>query len=289
MSEPRDELGTPASRWRHGCRKIRESADWVDFVGPDWVKTIMDVEVKDRFHAKQGRSIGRWTLTAPDGRTLVVYLKRHYILPRSHGLLSVLFPRKARSPGLEEYEHLAWAAAQGIPVPRPVAAGEILLPGGRLQSFLALEELTNMVPLHEGVPQAAEQLPAPEFQRWKDSLSSELVRLSHEFHDRSTFHRDWYFCHFYIDEADTKQVPENWRGRVTVIDLHRMIHQSFAIRTRAKDLAQLLYSSDVPGVTDEDRQGFWKAYRKGVWFSGLLAWFVRMKWRLYRRHNAPKG
>jgi hypothetical protein len=285
-----DELGTLVSRWKHGYRKIRESADWAGFVGPDWANTIMDVEVKDRFHAKQGRSIGRWTLTASDGRTLVVYLKRHYILPRSHGLLSVLFPRTTRSPGLEECEHLAWAAAQGIPVPRVVAAGEMLLPGGRLQSFIALEELAGMVPLHEGVPQAAERLPAPEFQRWKDSLSAELVRLSHEFHGRSTFHRDWYFCHFYIDEQDTARVPDGWKDRVTVIDLHRMTRQRIGgLWRRAKDLAQLQYSSDVPGVTDDDRRNFWLAYRQRVWFSGLLAWLVRMKWRLYRRHNAPKG
>ena len=289
MSDTRDDTGSLAGRWQSGYAKIRQSADWVDFVGPDWVKTIMDVEVRDRFHAKQGRSIGRWTLTAPDGRTLVVYLKRHFILPKSHGLLSTLFPGKTRSPGLEEYEHLRWAADQGIPVPRAVAAGEFLRPGGRLQSFIALEELTGMVPLHEGVPMAAGQLPADEFQRWKDSLCGELVRLSHEFHDRSTYHRDWYFCHFYIDTADTQRVPDGWRNRVTVIDLHRMVHQRFGFRARAKDLAQLLYSSDVTGVTDADREHFWRLYRTGVSFQGLLAWMVRAKWRLYRRHNAPKG
>lgn len=289
MSDIRDDLGTLAGRWKTGYQKIRQSADWVDFVGPDWVRTIMEVEVRDRFHAKQGRSIGRWTLTAPDGRTLVVYLKRHFILPKSHGILATLFPRKTRSPGLEEYEHLQWAAKQGIPVPRAVAAGEFLLPGGRLQSFIALEELTGMVPLHEGVPMASERLSPAEFQGWKDSLSTELCRLSHEFHDRSTYHRDWYFCHFYINEEDTKRVPAGWRDRVTVIDLHRMTHQRLGFRARAKDLAQLLYSSDVPGVTDEDREGFWRQYRTRVRFASLLAWMVRAKWRLYRRHNAPKG
>ena len=290
MSDPRDELGTLSSRRAVGYQKIRQAADWVDFVGPDWVKTIMDVEVKDRFHAKQGRSIGRWTLTAPDGRTLVVYLKRHYELPAKHGRLAISDPETTRSPGLEEYEHLQWADAQGILVPRAVAAGEFLLPGGRLQSFIALEELTGQLPLHEAVPLASERLPAADFQRWKDSLSDELVRLSHEFHGRGVYHRDWYFCHFYIDEADTTRVPDAWRGRVTVIDLHRMVHQRIGgLRTRAKDLAQLLYSSDVPGVTDDDRQKFWQAYRKRVWFPSLLGWLVRMKWKLYRRHNAPKG
>ncbi len=290
MSDPRDELGTLSSRRAVGYQKIRQTADWADFVGRDWVKTIMDVEVKDRFHAKQGRSIGRWTLTAPDGRTLVVYLKRHYELPAKHGRQAISDPETTHSPGLEEYEHLQWAAAHGILVPRAVAAGEFLLPGGKLQSFIALEELTGQLPLHEAVPLAAGRLPAADFQRWKDALSEELVRLSHEFHSRGVYHRDWYFCHFYIDAADTKRVPAAWRGRVTVIDLHRMVHQGIGgLRTRAKDLAQLLYSSDVPGVTDDDRRKFWQAYRKRVWFPSLLGWLVRMKWKLYRRHNAPKG
>ena len=24
----------------------------------------------------------------------------------------------------------------------------------------------------------------------------------------NVFHKDWYFCHFYIDEADTRCMPE---------------------------------------------------------------------------------
>jgi len=283
-----DDLGMPETRRTHGYRKIRQSADWADFAGPDWINTIMTVEVKDRFHAKQGRSIGRWTLTAADGRTLVVYLKRHYELPAKLGQHALNNPHKAHSPGLEEYEHLQWAAAQGILVPRPVAAGEFLLPDGRLQSFIALEELTDQLPLHEAVPLASQRLPADEFQQWKDSLFAELVRLSHEFHGRGVYHRDWYFCHFYIADADTTLVPGAWRGRVTVIDLHRMTHAG-GLRARAKDLAQLLYSSDVPGVTDADREKFWQSYKTGVWFPKVLGWLVRMKWKLYRRHNAPKG
>ena len=60
---------------------LHHDPDWPQFAGDGWQERVFDVAVTDRFHQKQGRSIGRWTLTAPDGRTLVVYLKRHFKLP----------------------------------------------------------------------------------------------------------------------------------------------------------------------------------------------------------------
>jgi heptose I phosphotransferase len=290
MSEPRDDVGSLTSRWAGGYRKVRNTPDWADFAGPDWLNRIMSVEVTDRLFQKQGRSIARWTLTAPDGRRLVVFLKRHFILPRKHGLLAVLFPRRAWSPGLQEWEHLEWAQKHGLPVPRAVAAGELVGPHCQLQSFIAIEELADMIPLHEAVPLAERSLSAADFALWKETLTEELVRLSVAFHGRKVFHKDWYFCHFYIDWADTQQAPDAWPGRVRVIDLHRMArHRLTAPWRRAKDLAQLLYSSDVSGVTDADRRGFWARYRRHTRFAWLVAWIARMKWRVYVRNNAPKG
>jgi heptose I phosphotransferase len=273
-----------------GFRRIRQAPDWETFAGPDWVEKIMSVDVTDKLFKKQGRSIARWTLTAADGRQLVVFLKRHFELPRKHGLLAVLFPRKAWSPGLQEWEHLEWAEKQGLPVPRAMAAGELVGPHGKLQSFIAVAELTDMLPLHEAVPLASQSLAPNRFEEWKQSLSDELVRLSLGFHGKWVFHKDWYFCHFYIERGDTQQVPAGWKDRVRVIDLHRMArHPLTSPWRKAKDLAQLLYSSDVPGVTDADRAGFWQKYRAHTRLAWLVAWLARMKCRLYRRHNSPKG
>jgi Lipopolysaccharide kinase (Kdo/WaaP) family len=285
-----DEVGGLRSRWKLGFRRIRQSPEWAEFVGPDWLDRIMSIELTDKLFKKQGRSIARWTLTTNDGRKLVVFLKRHFVLPRKHGFLAVLFPHRAWSPGMQEWEHLEWADKHGLPVPRAMAAGELVGPHGCLQSFIAIAELTDMLPLHEAVPLADKSLAPNEFLEWKRSLSEELVRLSIGFHGRNVYHKDWYFCHFYIDEMDTRRVPETWTGRVRVIDLHRMArHPITGIWRKAKDLAQLLYSSDVSGVTDEDRREFWAGYRRQTRMSWLVALLARMKWRLYQRHNAPKG
>ena len=276
-------------------RVIHHESDWPAFAGDGWQDRIFAEPVTDRFHAKQGRSIGRWTLTAPDGRTLVVYLKRHFKLSRLDGLLARLWPWRAWSPGLQVWEHLRTAAAAGVPVPRAAAVGEFRGPGTKLQSFLAVEELAGMLALHEAIPLAFGRLPAAEFHRWKRGLIVEMARLTRLLHRRRLFHRDLYLCHFYVALSDTQVSPSEWTGRVTVIDFHRLARSRWRWPwATAKDVGQLLYSTfDVPGITDGDRARFWKHYRAGdwgnagrppVWLRRLVIW----KWRRYRDHNAKK-
>ena len=273
---------------------LRNTPDWPRFAGTDWADTIMSVPVTDRLHQKQGRAIARWTLSDPDGQTLVVFLKRHYELPASAGLLAKLLPRRAWRPGLSECEHLAWAEREGLPVPRAVAAGEFRGPGLKIRSFLAIEELTDQLPLHEAVPQAFATLGEADFDRWKRGLFAELARLARELHRRRYFHKDLYFCHFYVPDADTRTVPESWRGRVAMIDLHRLARHRLGWQWYVvKDLAQLLYSSHVPGVTDDDRERFWADYRGGDWGNvspppQWLKGLVRWKAGRYQRHHDRK-
>lgn len=288
MSGNVNERGSFWKRLTRGVRRLRSQPDWEAFTGEDWPDRIMSEDVRDKFFAKQGRTIARWTLNSADGRTLVVYLKRHYKLGRWAGILATLLPWKARSPGLQEWEHLEWAAEQGLPVPRAVAAGELVGPWGRLQSFIAIEELSGMLALHEAIPLALKQLDPASFRQWKRSLTQELARLARAFHGRAAFHKDLYLCHFYIRADECACVPDDWQGRVFVIDLHRLSHHRLTgLWWRAKDLAQLLYSSDeVPGITARDRLGFWKAYGAGRGLvAKLMTWIIRFKWRRYQRHN----
>jgi heptose I phosphotransferase len=247
----------------------------------------MHVPVTDRFHAKQGRSIGRWVLDA-DGQRLVVYLKRHYRLPRWLGLLATLHPGAGWSPAVQEWKHLEWARAGGMPVPEAVASGEYIGPWGRLQSFLAVEELTGMLPLHEAIPAAYHALDPVSFACWKRGLISEMAGIVRSLHQRRWFHKDLYFCHFYIAEDDTHTLP-NWTGRVRMIDFHRLAKHRWSWPIwQGKDLAQLLYSSDVEGVTARDRFRFWQAYGPREDHSTYRRWlahYVRMKAGRYQRHN----
>jgi heptose I phosphotransferase len=290
------------SLWRrlfHGVRHFQQRPDWARFAGPMWEDRIMTADITDRFHAKQGRSTGRWILHAREER-LAVYLKRHYRLAWWRGLLASLWPGAGWSPAWQELRHLEWARAQGIPVPAVVAAGEYIGPWGKLQSFLAVEELADMLPLHEAIPAAAARLDPAVFRSWKRGLVQEVARLVRELHRRRCFHKDLYLCHFYIPRADTEKGPvpvpvfsPSWRGRVHVIDLHRLGRHPWTWRWwQVKDLGQLLYSSnDVVGIEPGDRVRFWRAYIGPAHRSWLNRWLRRLvlfRWRGYRRHNMKK-
>jgi heptose I phosphotransferase len=280
--------GTLWQRLFRGVRRLRHQPHWPDFAGPDWAKHIMQAVVTDRFHAKQGRTIARWTL-GTDQRRLVVYLKRHYRLPWRHRLLALLWPEGSWSPAMQEWEHLEWARAAGLPVPVAAAGGEFIGPWGRLQSFLAVEELTGMLALHEAIPLAADRLSPLLFRRWKRDLVQQMVVMTRNLHDRRWFHKDLYLCHFYIDEDDTRRLPD-WRGRVHLIDLHRLAHHRLTWPWwRIKDLAQLLYSSDVPGVDVRDRLWFWRLYFGAARRQQSVRWLrqvIRLQaWNYQRRHD----
>lgn len=277
-------------RWTRGARRLRQQPGWSTAAGLDWPDRIMDLPATDRHFAKQGRSIGRVVLGGDDART-VVYLKRHYQLPWWQGWLGLLAPGGSWSPAFQEWDHLAWARANGFPVPQTPAAGQFLLPGGRLQSFLAVEELTGMLPLHEAIPLASRRLAPVAFAAWKHGLVVELVRLCRRLHDRRYFHKDLYLCHFYVPEADCLTPPAGWEGRVHLIDLHRLARHGVTWPWwQAKDLGQLLYSSDVEGVTWRDRARFARVYFGGN--TGLLQRLVRLivsvRARNYHGHNRRK-
>lgn len=276
-----------------GARRLSAPRlDWSDFAGDDWPDRIMQVNVTDDLHAKQGRSTCRWALDAEAGaRQLVVYLKRHFELPRRDGVLAALWPSGDWSPAMQERRNLDWARQHGLPVPNVVAAGEFLGPWGKLQSFLAIEELTDMLPLHEAIPLAARQLDPATFRTWKAGLTREIARLARFLHDRNRFHKDLYLCHFFIHRADITCVPA-WTDRVFMIDFHRLAQHTF---TRSfwlsKDLGQLLYSTDIAGIDARDRLRFWRAYMgpaRRTFLGRLLRRIVLMRGRRYRNHNQKR-
>ncbi len=287
----RDPVSSLWVRLRRGVRLFRRQADWDRFAGPDWPDRIMSEPLTDREYRKQGRTIGRKIFTS--GRdTLNVYLKRHFRLSRLMGLLATLFPGRAWSPGLQEWVRLRWAKEQGFAVPRAVAAGQFVGPWGRLQSFIAVEELHGMLPLHEAIPLAARTLDARGFARWKRGLTAELARLARELHSRNVYHKDFYFCHFYIPESFTRTASVDWTKNIWMIDLHRLTrHYITSIWWQIKDLAQLMFSSEVEGITARDRVRFWKLYSQESGRKPPSSWLVplvRWKWHLYRRHNQKK-
>jgi heptose I phosphotransferase len=271
--------------WRE-CR----AADWAALVAADG-DAIMAATSRDRFHAKQNRSIVRWTLRTGE-RPFVVYLKRHFRDQLFRGWLATLFGGHQWSASSHEAQNLDWAAANGFRSPRIASVGERIGPWGGLQSYLALEELTGMIALHEAIPAAANRLSPAAFAIWKRGLTVILATTIARLHRLRRFHKDLYLCHFFVPERWTHAAPPSWDGELAMIDLHRLGHHPFtAAWWRLKDLAQLLYSSDIAGVTARDRLRFARRYagrqRRSLGWR-LTRWAVGVRWQNYRRHNAAR-
>jgi heptose I phosphotransferase len=288
MSNAAARIGTPTilGRVLRGNVILRAQPDFEIAAGERWQHRVMRETVTDKLHEKQGRAIARWHLPG-----LTLFLKRHYKLPLRHAVGAMLFPRHAWSPGLQEWHNLQWVERQGLPVPRAVAAAEWRGPGLSLQSFLAVEELAGMLPLHEAIPLAKSELSPLVFAKWKRGLVKELARLSAELHRRDRFHMDLYLCHFYLRENDCRTDGVAFRNRVFMIDFHRLRRHRLAGRWfRIKDIAQLLYSThNVDGVTDRDALRFWKHYCAALAAPKGLFTAVRWKCALYLRHSRRKS
>jgi Lipopolysaccharide kinase (Kdo/WaaP) family len=283
----RHSVGNLWQRLVQGGRRVWQRADWPVFAGPDWEDRAMSMDAADDFHAKQGRSTCRVILQADD-RQRGVYLKRGYCLPWWRGWLATLFPKWGWSPAWQEWRNLRWAHSQGVPVPEPLAVAEFIGPWGKLQGFLAIEELAGMVRLHEAVPLAVAKMDPGMFQTWKRGLILELARLTRLLHDRCRFHKDLYLSHFFIPRSAVGPVAD-WHGQVYLIDFHRLRYHPLTWPLwQAKDLGQLLFSSQVPGITGRDRLRFWHCYLRMNSRDRWLRRLVLFKNWTYQRHRMRK-
>ena len=279
---------------RQWCRH-----DWLSLVGPGQVEEILRLPPGERYHAKQGRSTGRWVF-GTGSCLLRVFLKRHLVLPWTVRLLAWLFPQRCWSPAWQEFRNLLWARQHGLAVPEPVAVAEARGPGWTLRSYLAVEELTDRLPLHEAVACASRVLDPAAFAVWKRTCARELARMVRRLHQAGRYHKDLYLCHFFVRRPS----PENVRvrpGDIALIDLHRMReHLWLGWYFRVKDLAQLLFSTwDLPQITDRDRMCFFRLYtgrqpdrllRRAVWWKARQYWRrARYRFLGHRGHTTGPG
>ncbi|RPJ62092.1 MAG: hypothetical protein EHM23_04495 [Acidobacteria bacterium] len=210
---------------------------------------------------KPGRFIIRTSLPDGAGGERPVFLKVYSCEGWWNRLKSSITGRLGKTPPAQaERRNLQWAAAQGIPVPRVVQATELPQCDYARASVLITEELSGMNTLHALIPRAAETLGPAAFRQWKQELAAETARLTRLLHRSDRFHKDLYLSHFFLtDDALADGLPIH--GRLYLLDFLRLRrHRWNRRRWQVKDLAELLYSSDLPGVETRDLLRFMHAY-----------------------------
>ena len=273
----------------------------------DSYEAVLKLPARDHFVEKQGRSTGRYTI-AGSNESVSVYLKKYFRMPWWQRLLMPT----GRFPGPRELANLQRVAALGIAVPEPVVAGADR--NRHCKSLLAVRELEGYVPLHEFIPARFLRPEAASQRALRRQLAHRLADIVRTLHAANLYHLDLYLCHFFIREGDEKgsgvvcrngpQGASHRGGRVShkrlptpfcppagfelvLIDLMRLKHSRLS-RWRIKDLAQLLFSSDLPGITRTDRFRFFKQYlglRRLDATARRLLRRVQRKAALYHRHN----
>ncbi len=97
--------GSLWQRWSRGVTWSWINERYRAHVPDDLGATVMTIESRDRFHAKQGRSTARVVLRRAD-KPLAVYLKRHFRLPLLSSVAALVNPGGRHSPAAAEWTHL---------------------------------------------------------------------------------------------------------------------------------------------------------------------------------------
>lgn len=126
------------------------------------------------------------------------------------------------------------------------------------RSFIVTRDLGDIVSLEDYCRDWAAQPPAP---RLKRKLIEAVADIARRLHDHGLNHRDFYICHFCLDNARLAG------GDILLylIDLHRVGMRDVVHPTaRMKDIAALYFSAMDAGLGRRDYLRFVRHYRGGL-------------------------
>ena len=216
---------------------IREGARWQVCPNFEWViEAVADEGQFREISAGGGRGI-YWH----DGGPLPLVIKVFGL----HGLRETVRPFGGRSAAHREWAVSQEAYRRHIPVPRPLAFGEIRPRGVLSRAFLVSEGL-------EGVPLSEYYWTTPGL-REKRVLLAEVARAVRQMHDAGLLHPDLHAGNLFFAPG---------KG-VFLLDLHRgRLGEPLSVRQRLRNLAVLASSFDAL-LSRSDRFRFWRAYVAG--------------------------
>lgn len=170
---------------------------------------------------------------------------------------------KFRSPVLgarNEWQAIHCLEKAGIPTMQLAGYGERGTNPATRQSFVITDELQNTMSLEYLGQQWRNQPPSFIDKR---NLIQRLADISRDMHAAGMNHRDYYLCHFLIDEQFSQDNRIDELRPLYLIDLHRaQLRQQVPQRWLRKDLAGLYFSAlDVP-LTRRDLFRFMRRYRQ---------------------------
>lgn len=271
----------PESRWpgdylvwdegrlyvRPDLAPVFESLGWTTF------DAIFESDRHRVFRRVEERENGRVELpTSDSSRILAGYLKRHRGRRLKRWLKRALRGEGTRPAGLAEADAVGWLQQAGAATVSVIAAGA--RPGRRpwqADSFF-LSEALDGTPADDFWKQRFGDRRENDAAARRDALAA-LAGAARATHRARLCHRDFYWCHFFLDEQPSG------RFRARLIDLQRVRRRPFLWwRWRLKDLAQFVFSAPEGLVDGADLTEWYRLYR-GKEKLGLLDW---LDWSIIR-------
>ena len=202
---------------------------------------------------KEGRRTLRFEL---NGRRY--FLKYHAGVGWGEIIKNLLQLRKPIISARNEWQAIERLHELGIGTMQLAGYGEQGLNPARRQSFVITDELTDTMSL-EHIGSQWQRHP-PSFST-KKMLIEKLAQISCIMHRAGINHRDYYLCHFLLDQsfADSNYFDED--TELFLIDLHRTQQRDkVPQRWQIKDLGSLYFSAHEVALTRRDKLRFIKHY-----------------------------
>lgn len=201
-------------------------------------------------------------------------------------LFSGRLPIVSARPEWEAIEKLRQAGVSTMTVAGKGLRGTL---PSNLDSFVITEALEGMVSLETLVKEWGGVKGLQRY-RLKQALIQHMATIARIMHGTGLNHRDFYLCHFLVQDRDWRQWQKQDRLELFLIDLHRVqIRPRVPRRWVIKDLAGLLCSALDWGATKRDALRFIGHYQGVPWRKSTEAQrnFWRTVWR--RGHALYRG
>ena len=163
-----------------------------------------------------------------------------------------------------------------------------------MQSFIITHALQDTTSLEDYCREWPDHPPP---RRLKLELLRKVAEISRNLHNNGVNHRDYYICHFLLDNVSLQEGPAHGKPKLYLIDLHRaQVRDNIPVRWRVKDISALLFSAMDIGLTSRDLARFMMIYSgkslkrtviedRGFWRSVLKR---ANKWYLEQSDQLPE-
>lgn len=219
----------------------------------DWATVVAErAAAEDVYRAKEGRKTLRFVR---HGRSY--FLKLHSGIGWGEIFKNLLQARLPVLGAVNEYRAVAALQAIGVDTMSVAAYASSGHNPARVRSMIVTDDLVGTVSLED---YCADWASSPPSFRTRLKIVCKLADSAGRMHRTGINHRDFYICHFHLDESS---LPED-NLRCHLIDLHRaQLRQHTPRRWQVKDLAGLYFSAMDCGLTRRDLLRFMYHYTPG--------------------------